>query len=149
MNKFFQEIKKEHKEVQEILEQLTEMKSSSSKMDDLFHELKIQIVPHLKAEEKAFYPTLEQKKESRELAFEGWEEHHVAEMVLNELDRMDMSDEHWSAKMKVLKELVEHHVQEEEGEIFQGAEKVLKSNDFDMILSKFEEEKQRVKKSMA
>ncbi|MHB8108466.1 MAG: hemerythrin domain-containing protein [Syntrophorhabdaceae bacterium] len=151
MNKFFQELKKEHKEVQDILDRLTGMKSgSSSKMDDLFQKLKVEIVPHMKAEEKVFYPSLEKKSgEAREHALEGFEEHHVAELVLSELDQMDMSEDHWAPKMKVLKELIEHHVQEEESEIFESAEKVLKSNDFDMILSQFEEEKQRIKQSMA
>ena len=148
MNKFYQHLKEEHKEVQSIIMQLTEMKSSASaKKEDLFQQLKTELLPHMKAEEIVFYHPLEQKKGTRELALEGEEEHHVAELVFQELEESKDQD-HWSAKMKVLKDLVDHHIKEEEQELFPNAEKVFKSNDFDGIMMKFEEEKKRIKQSI-
>ncbi len=149
MNKFFQQLKKDHKEVQEMIEQLSEMKSSaSSKRAELFKKLKMELMPHMKAEETAFYHPLEDKKGTRELAFEGEEEHHVTEFVLRELEESESDKDHWTAKLKVLKDLIEHHVEEEEGEIFESAEKVIKDNEFESIMSQFEKEKERIKKSM-
>lgn len=141
MNKFFEELKKDHKEVKGIIMQLTEMKSgSSAKREELFMKLKQELLPHQKAEEMVFYHPLQDKKQTRELAFEGEEEHHIAEVFLDEFEVEDEDKDHWLAKMKVLKELVDHHIEQEEGEIFQGAEKVMKPNEFDSIMSQFKQE---------
>ena len=79
-------LKKDHEEVKEILGQLKETKDSASKKrEELFQKLKVELVPHMKAEESTFYPPLMAKKESREDALEGMEEHHVSDMVLKEL----------------------------------------------------------------
>jgi len=56
---------------------------------------------------------------------EGYEEHAVVKQLLSELDELSKDDETWGAKLKVLQENVEHHVEEEEGEMFPSARKVL------------------------
>jgi hemerythrin-like domain-containing protein len=56
---------------------------------------------------------------------EAFEEHHVVDLVLAELPKVDPEDERFQAKMTVLSELVEHHVEEEEEEMFPMAEKKL------------------------
>lgn len=52
---------------------------------------------------------------------EGFEEHHVADVIVKELHALETSDEKWPAKFSVLKENIEHHIQEEEGEMFRTA----------------------------
>ena len=147
MNEFFQLLKKDHVEVKGILGQLAEAKESK-KREELFHTLKIALVPHMKAEESAFYAPLGTKKEAREDAVEGIEEHHVSEMVLKELEKMPRAEDQWGAKVKVFKELVEHHIKEEEGKIFKSAEKSFEKNEFEDIRNKFEKEKEKIKKSL-
>ncbi|MGI2336510.1 MAG: hemerythrin domain-containing protein [Dehalogenimonas sp.] len=147
MNELFQMLKKEHVEVKEILEQLTGTKESLTR-ERLFQKLKVELVPHMKAEEVTFYPRLLLKKEAREDALEGIEEHHVSEMVLNELEQMPKNGDQWGAKMAVFKELVEHHVQDEESKVFKSAEKALDQDDFQNIMKKFEQEKQIIRQTL-
>ncbi|HEX2964413.1 MAG TPA: hemerythrin domain-containing protein [Syntrophorhabdaceae bacterium] len=149
MNQFFQILKKDHMEVKEMFTQLEGMKERpSTPRDTMFQKLKSELLPHMKAEEIAFYEPLENKKEAREQALEAEEEHHVAEIVLKELEKEQKVDGHWGAKLAVLKELVEHHIQEEEGKVFKSAEKVLKSDDLQNIMKRFEQEKEKAKKRM-
>ncbi len=149
MNKFFQMLKKDHEEVKGLLGQLKEAKGNGAKKrEELFQKLTEELVPHMKSEESTFYPPLLAAKEAREDAMEGVEEHHVAEMVLKELEKMPKGEDQWGAKMSVFKELVEHHIKEEEGKIFKSAEKALSQDEFEKIMKQFEQEKQRIKKDL-
>ncbi|MHB8058000.1 MAG: hemerythrin domain-containing protein [Desulfuromonadaceae bacterium] len=149
MNEFFQMLKDDHKEVKGILGQLKETKDNESKKrDELFQKLTEELIPHMKAEEMTFYQPLLAKKEAREDALEGVEEHHVSEMVFKELEKMPKGQDQWAAKLGVFKELVEHHIKEEEGAIFKTAEKVLSQDKFQSIMKQFAEEKQKFKESL-
>src|SRR5512141_2738433 len=147
MNKFFQMLKKDHVEVKGILGQLIKMKESK-KREELFQKLTEELVPHMKAEEITFYQPLLAKKEAREVALEGVEEHHVSEMVLKELEKTPKGEDQWGAKLSVFKELVEHHIQEEESRIFKSAKRALDSDEIQNIMTMFDQEKQRVKKTL-
>ena len=147
-NQFFQLLKKEHQEVKGILSQLKESKEMAvKKREELFQKLTEALVPHMKAEEKTFYQPLAAKKEAREDAMEGIEEHHVAEMVFKELQKMQKGEDQWPAKLSVFKELVEHHIQEEEGKIFKSSKKALGDDELQNIMKQFEQEKQKIKKN--
>ncbi|PKN28493.1 MAG: cytosolic protein, partial [Deltaproteobacteria bacterium HGW-Deltaproteobacteria-21] len=147
MHEFLEELKKDHQEVKDILEKLKSSGGEKSR-EKLFLELKKEIQPHMKAEEKAFYTILTKEKESKENALEGFEEHHVTEMVLKELDKMGKAEERWLAKMKVFAELVDHHVEEEESKIFQDAQSVLDDEQMDEILEEFNEQKEQLRKKI-
>ncbi len=142
----FELIKKDHRELGEILNQLEETSDRSfKKREDLFMQLKQEIVPHMRAEEKAFYSVLQKSNEAKEDAMEAMEEHHAAELVMNELDKMSKQEEFWHAKLSVFKEIIEHHIEEEEGKVFQDAEQVISENQMETILENFKSEKERVK----
>ena len=142
----FELLKKDHRELMEILDQLKETSDrSSKKREDLFMQLKQEIVPHMRAEEKAFYSVLLKSNEAKENAMEAMEEHHAAELVMNELDKMSKQEEFWHAKLSVFKEIIEHHIEEEEGTVFQDAEQVISENQMETILENFKSEKERVK----
>lgn len=146
MNQFFQMLKKDHAEVKGILGQLEETKESASKKrEELFQKLRVELVPHMKAEESAFYPPLLAKKDSRDDALEGVEEHHVSDMVLKELEATPKDTDQWGAKMSVFKELVEHHIKDEESKVFKSAEKALGQDEIQNIMKRFEQEKQKIK----
>src|SRR5512141_1732581 len=149
MNEFFQMLKKDHEEVKGLLGQLKETKESDSKKrEELFQKLTEELVPHMKAEEKTFYKPLIAKKEVRDDAMEGIEEHHVADLVFKELRKMQKGEDQWGAKMSVFKELVEHHIKEEEGKIFKDAEKVLGDDEIQDIMKQFGKEKQKLRKNL-
>ena len=80
---------------------------------------------HELIEEKILYPALKAHAETREIVLEGFQEHHVADVLVKELHQVAKDDEQWGAKFKVLQESLEHHIKEEEGTMFPGARKVL------------------------
>ncbi len=82
-------------------------------------ELKI----HAEIEEKLFYPTVRTGVE-HDLMNEADEEHHVAKLLIAELDQMDGSEDHWEAKFNVLSENIRHHIKEEEGDMLPQARKL-------------------------
>lgn len=148
-NEFFQMLKKDHVAVKGILGQLTSTKDSApKKREALFQKLRVELVPHMKAEESTFYPPLLAKKDARQDAMEGVEEHHVSEIVLKELEKMPKDQDTWGAKMVVFKELVEHHIQDEESKVFKSAKKALDHEDILNIMNNLDQEKQRIKRTL-
>jgi hemerythrin-like domain-containing protein len=107
----------------------------------IFHELDV----HAAIEEEIFYPAVQAKadKEGKEVVSEAEEEHHVVHMLLNELKAMDPRDDHFEAKMTVLIENVEHHIQEEEKEMLHDAKKTLGS-DLDRLGDQMAQRKQQL-----
>ena len=80
---------------------------------------------HELLEEQLLYPALAPHREARAIVLEGTQEHHVADVLLKELHRMRKNDERWGAKLKVLQESIEHHIEEEERRMFPIARGVL------------------------
>jgi hemerythrin-like domain-containing protein len=122
----FKMLKEDHEKVKELFSQIEE--DGDMEMEDreeVFSRIKDELSIHMEGEEKFFYPVLEENGEAREKVLESYEEHHVAKTVLGEFGRMSPDDEHWMAKVKVLKEIVDHHVEEEEKEVFKLAKKML------------------------
>lgn len=149
-NDFFETIKKDHQEVKDILQKIKKTGDGATKeRENLFSKLKMEIMPHMKAEEKAFYPALKEKKEAREDSMQAVEEHHITEIVLKELDSMSKDKEEWMAKLSVFMELVEHHIEEEESKVFKDAKQVLDDKQMESIFSSFQQEKEQIKSSMS
>lgn len=80
---------------------------------------------HELIEEQVLYPALESHGQARDIVLEGYQEHHVADLLLKELHALAKDDEQWGAKFKVLKESIEHHIKEEERIMFPTARGVL------------------------
>ena len=87
----------------------------------LLATLKAALDVHELIEEKILYPALKSHPEARDIVLEGYQEHHVADLIVAELTRVATDDEKWGAKFKVLKENIEHHIEEEESEMFRTA----------------------------
>src|SRR3954462_8471542 len=98
-------------------------------------ELKV----HAAIEEELFYPAV-RKPVGKEIMNEADEEHHVAKLLIAELDRMDGTESHFDAKFQVLAENVRHHMKEEEDEILPKAEKV--KVDFEELAEKMRRRKE-------
>lgn len=148
-HQFIQTLQKDHQEVQSILGKIQNTSEGAVKTkEDLFMQLKQELIPHMKGEEKHFYPLLMKKKEAQELGMEAMEEHHVAEVVLKELDSLSKDAKNWKAKAKVFSELVSHHIEEEEEEVFKTASELLSEDELDQVMSSFESEKEAVKKKL-
>lgn len=115
----------------------------------MFTQLKNELDVHAKIEEEIFYPAIKEARKTHEITLEGYEEHHVIKQLLAELEELPKTDETWGAKFKVLKENVEHHVEEEEGEMFKGARAVLSAEQIEELGARMEAAKQEEKKAMA
>jgi hypothetical protein len=113
----------DHEKVARLFEQLES--AEEGERAELVRAIELELVPHAKSEEKLFYAALKEFAESKDIALEGDEEHAQIEHLLEELQAVDVADETFAAKAKVLKEAVEHHVEEEEGEMFTKAKRVL------------------------
>jgi hemerythrin superfamily protein len=119
-------LKKQHRQVEKLFKQCEKTEDPRQRrqlMDDIANALKL----HTSLEEKVFYPAVREMGTSKaeEMIDEAFEEHHVVDLVVAELPQVDPEDERFEAKMTVLSELVKHHVEEEEGEMFPMAEKKL------------------------
>lgn len=143
-------LKKDHEKVAGIFEKLEPTTERGVKTrEELFAQLKTELDVHAKVEEEIFYPVLKEADETRDITLEAYEEHNVVKTLLSELDELAKDDETWGAKLKVLQENVEHHVEEEEGEMFKGARKVLTSEQLEELGGRMEEAKKEEKKAMA
>ena len=119
-------LKDDHKKVKELLEKLEKTGDGDvAERKDLFTRIRSEMEIHEAIEEEIFYPALKQHAEAREIVLEGYEEHHVVDILLGEMTDMDPGDERWMAKAKVMKENVEHHIEEEEDDMFDTARDVL------------------------
>jgi len=137
----FELLKKDHAKVATLFEQI-ESASEDAKMD-IFRQLKEELDVHAHIEEAIFYPALEGEKETREITLEAYEEHRVVKDLLSQLDAATSADEEWEARLTVLKENVEHHVEEEEGELFDKANDVLTGEQADELGARMQSEKNR------
>ena len=118
-------LKEDHRKVKKMLAELESTTERGVKTrEELFTRVKRELVVHEAIEEEIFYPALKEHPKTKEIALEGYEEHHVADTVMAEIEGVAYDDETWSAKFKVMKENLEHHIEEEEGEMFKQARQV-------------------------
>jgi len=88
---------------------------------------------HEKIEEEIFYPALKEHPKAKDIVLEGYQEHHVADILIKELHQTAVADEKWGAKFKVLKEGIEHHIEEEEGEMFKKADQIFTAAELNQL----------------
>jgi hemerythrin superfamily protein len=119
-------LKKQHREVEKLFATALKTEDAKSRRRTM-DEIKSALEHHTEIEEQIFYPAVREigSKKAEEMVGEAYEEHHVVKLVIAELPDVDPSDDAFEYKMTVLKELVAHHVEEEEGEMFPMAEKKL------------------------
>ncbi|HEX3281180.1 MAG TPA: hemerythrin domain-containing protein [Pyrinomonadaceae bacterium] len=135
----FELLKKDHKKVSQLFQEVEAASGQAKK--HIFSQLKTELDVHAKTEERIFYPALENKDAAREITLEAYEEHNVVKDLLAELDSGDPAQDEWDAKLTVLKENVEHHVEEEEGELFSKARQVLSKSEIEELGVEMEAEK--------
>ncbi len=130
-------LKEDHKKVKNLLNE-TIKNRDTSKYPQIQKELRI----HMEGEENLLYPKTRDK--STDLTLEAYEEHALVKKELREIDNLNINDEHWMPKMKVVKDLVEHHVEEEEEEYFPKSEELLGSDQLNQLGQKYEDWKNDV-----
>ena len=112
-------LEREHRHFEELLKQGEDTTDRArATRRELLAALTADVNAHELMEEKVLYPALQEDPRAREIALEGFEEHHVADLIAKELSAIAPNDETWGAKFKVLKENIEHHIKEEERLMF-------------------------------
>lgn len=139
-------LKADHRKVEDLFAQVKANEDGNNQ--STFKKIKQELDVHAHIEEQVFYPHLLSAgdKELQKIVREGVEEHAQVKNLLAELDGMSGDSPTFKAKLTVLMENVEHHVEEEEGEMFDMAEDQIPADMLERLGSLLEAEKARVMK---
>ncbi len=142
-------LKADHVKVKRLLSELESTTERGVKTrSELFATIKGELTLHEIVEEEIFYPELKAHPKAKDIVLEGYEEHHVVDVLMGELEALDVTDEKWGAKALVMKENIEHHIEEEEGEMFPKARDVFDKAELDDLGSRMEARKQSAGREM-
>ncbi|PHH38695.1 hemerythrin domain-containing protein [Pseudomonas putida] len=146
-------LKADHEKVKSILSQLSESTDRAlKKRVELLDKLEMEITIHTQLEEQILYPAFKEAggKEEDEMYYEAKEEHRTVDsLVLPDLKGTAPSTPEFAGRVKVVKELLEHHIEEEETEMFPKAKKLLGKAKLDELGEQMEVMKTSLKKSLA
>jgi hemerythrin superfamily protein len=144
-------LKQDHVAIKELLSELAETTPRAiKKRTDLLAKIKVALTTHTAIEEEIFYPALRKAgnhKDDDKMYFEALEEHRAAgDLVLPDLLKTEASSEQFSGRAKVLKELTEHHVEEEETDMFKRAKALLDKATMEQLGEQMAQRKTELKK---
>ena len=144
-------LKKDHKKVKSLLKEIVESSNrASKKRERLLSQIKMELEIHTTIEEKIFYPAFHAKggKKASVMFHEATEEHRAVEqLVLPDLMNTDIKSDQFLGRVKVLKELVEHHADEEEKEMFKRAKKLFSNDELEELAAKMVTLKKKLMKT--
>jgi hypothetical protein len=124
----------DHKKVKKLLDEGDDTTERAIKTrGELFAKIKKEMTVHERIEEEIFYPALKEHPKAKEVVLEGYEEHHVVNQILSELEGTPVDDERWAAKFSVMKENIEHHIEEEEDDMFKKARNVFDDDELESL----------------
>jgi hypothetical protein len=127
-------LENDHKKMRKLLEELESTTERGIRTrEELYSTIKGELLVHEAIEEEIFYPALKEHPKAEDIVLEGYEEHHVVDVVMAELEGLPVDHESWGAKAKVMKENVEHHMEEEEGEMFKQARSVFDADELEEL----------------
>lgn len=144
----YERIKQDHEKHRDLLDKIADTQGNSDERKQWFSELKKDVKSHANAEEQTFYAALIEKQEGQEKARHSIVEHEEANELFDELEDMDMSNPHWLPKFKELRHELEHHMEEEEEEVFVLARKLLNDSEAESMTPTFNERKKSEKKEV-
>ncbi|WP_075728567.1 hemerythrin domain-containing protein [Tissierella creatinophila] len=140
------EIKKEHDEFRKLIKNIEN--SKGDKKQKLFIELYTKIKGHHEAEERVVFPDVKERadEDGKDTVMEMIEEHSLGAYQFSVIQRTGIDNETWDAKFSVLKEVLTHHMDEEENEFFKTAREVLKKEELEAKYDPFENTMDEYKK---
>src|ERR1051325_2383805 len=142
-------LKNDHNKMRKLLDELESTTERGVKTrSELFATIKGELTVHETIEEEIFYPALLEKAKTHDITLEGYEEHHVVDLLMGELEDLDVTDETWGAKAKVMKEKIEHHIEEEEGDMFKKARQVYEEAELEELGGEMAERKAQLSREM-
>ena|SRR5689334_10236597 len=144
-------LKKDHSTIQNLFSKFDKAsKSAHDKRSELFEKIRRELQIHLRAEEEIFYPVLKAMNgDGRRLVSEALKEHKDVDELLTQISRLKPSDKNFDEKMETLIENFDHHLEEEEGEIFRFAEENCSDEQLEELGRLIEERKRTLDQQMA
>jgi DNA-binding transcriptional MerR regulator len=124
----FERLKQDHDEHRVLLKKLSETSGASDERKALFEEFKVEVKAHAAAEEESLYAEMLKRPDLRHEGQHSVSEHKEIEDYLEELTETDMSSPGWKATFDKMRHRYEHHIEEEEEEIFVEANSELNSS---------------------
>jgi hemerythrin-like domain-containing protein len=142
-------LKADHDKVKDLLSDLESTTERGVKTrEELFATIKGELTVHEVIEEEIFYPALKSHPKAKHIVLEAYEEHHVVDVLMGELESLDVGDETWGAKALVMKENIEHHIEEEEGEMFEQARQVFERQELEELGERMTQRKQSAQREL-
>lgn len=139
--RLFADLKADHDRHRDLLARIAETSGDSEERRSLFEEFRIEVTAHAAAEEESLYATMLGKPDLREDAVHSVAEHKEIGDYLGELAEMDMAQGAWLAKFKEMRHRYEHHIDEEEEEMFPAAADGLSNAEETRLAKVFEDRK--------
>ena len=135
----------DHKDIKKLLNKADDTTERAVKTRAaLLREIGVKLTAHEKIEEEIFYPALKEHPKAKDIVLEGYQEHHVVDLIMGELKDLDVDDEKWGAKFAVMKETIEHHIEEEEGEMFTKARAAFSAEELDELGERMQAMKEEI-----
>ncbi|MFN7144387.1 MAG: hemerythrin domain-containing protein [Myxococcota bacterium] len=142
-------LKRDHQTVSSLFRDFERLRDDDHKARrELFLRIKNELDIHTRIEEEIFYPELFKVSEIEDLIREARTEHDLVKDLCNEIARLQPDDPDYIAKVAVLRENVEHHVEEEEGEMFPLAKKHLSGERLEKIAQQLEDRKEELARKL-
>ena len=110
-------LKQDHQTVKSLFDQIDDVEDAKQRKK-LFDQIDTELNIHAHIEETVFYPAMQKIDALKEMVEEALEEHQEVKTLLEEMEGLDPENERFSASLEELMENVEHHVAEEEDEMF-------------------------------
>jgi iron-sulfur cluster repair protein YtfE (RIC family) len=142
----FESLKEDHKKVAALFSRAESAQSDEQKQQ-LFEQIRTELENHTQIEETVLYPTLQKYEDLKDYVLEAVEEHRQVKTLLQEIGRLTDGSEKFDAKLKVMKENIEHHVEEEENEMFPNAQKTLSKDELAALEQELETARKGLRKA--
>ena len=142
-------LKTDHKEVRKLLDELEDAETGSERKA-LVERIEREVKIHSTIEEEIFYPAFKaavEEDEDEALFYEAREEHGLVDEIMEKLGRGDPASPEYMARCKVLRDLITHHADEEEGEMFPCAKKHMEKEQLDELGQRLQARKSELKAS--
>lgn len=148
--KIYQALANDHQKVKELLTELISLKDEDvESRNELVAEIRDELIPHSRAEESIFYNSIRALDEEKKLIMHSYQEHLEAETLLRALQAADKLDMGWRATAQKLKDALEHHIEEEESEVFAAAKELFTAEEAEIMGGAFESIKPQIRDESA
>ncbi len=137
-------LKQDHEQVKTLFKEFDSSKDSPDACERIFEQCSRELEVHSAIEGEIFYPELSDYEDMKEIIAESVEEHHVVDVLIDEIRALTPQDEAFAAKFEVLEENVLHHADEEEDELFPEAERLLGEERMSWLGDQLAERKQEL-----